>query len=52
MTYHLETGQEEDQSKDEQETKVFDALEWPACSIVTGPQQTDSTDEYRTQSFY
>ena len=36
MTYHRETGQVEYQSKDEKETKVFDALKWLAamCSHV------------------
>jgi hypothetical protein len=36
MTYHRETGQVEYQSKDEKETKMFDALEWLAamCSHV------------------
>ncbi|MAF33096.1 MAG: hypothetical protein CL941_03940 [Desulfobacter sp.] len=35
-TYHRETGQVAYQSKDEKETKVFDALEWLAamCSRV------------------
>ena len=46
MTYHRETSQVEYQSKDEKETKVFNALEWLAAMCSHVPDKGEQMVRY------
>ncbi len=46
MTYHRESGQVEYQSKDEKETKMFNALEWLAAMCSHVPNKDEQIDRY------